>query len=449
MSLPGRCLALLAALALLLGPVSALYKPGGVVEMLEPRNFKKYIKESKGVWLVEFYAPWCGHCQNLVPEYEKAARALLGVVNVGAVDADAHRELAAPYDVRGFPTIKLLYTNKKGEIKSIDYNGGRTAKDMVAWAMGKATSLVQKRLSGGSGSGSGSAGGSGGDGGGSGFYSGTDVVELTPQKYAKAVESSDPWFIEFYAPWCGHCKALKPAWTEAARALKGRVKVGALNCDEHKAACDIAGVQGFPTIKFYGQNKDVPEDYNGARDAPAIIEFAETRAAALVKPPEPTELTSQAVFDETCGGQHPQGERQLCFIAFLPNILDTRADGRYGYIEMLKEVARRHPTRPYALLWAEGAKQPAVEQSLEVGGFGYPALVAYSPKRKAFAIHKGAVDPPGVLEFVDRVSKGFAQVVPLSGRGLGSVADVAPWDGGDGEEVLDEEIPLEELFGDE
>jgi protein disulfide-isomerase A6 len=58
------------------------------VEVLTTANFNKMVLDSDEIWLVEFYAPWCGHCKNLEPQWEKAAKILKGVVRVGAVNAD-------------------------------------------------------------------------------------------------------------------------------------------------------------------------------------------------------------------------------------------------------------------------------------------------------------------------------------------------------------------------
>ena len=62
--------------------------------------------------MVEFYAPWCGHCKSLAPEYEKAARALKGIINIGAVDMTTDQAVGAPFNIQGFPTIKLFGANK-------------------------------------------------------------------------------------------------------------------------------------------------------------------------------------------------------------------------------------------------------------------------------------------------------------------------------------------------
>ena len=80
-------------LVVTLSSVQALYtKSSGVVELTD-NNFDNRVKDSDGVWIVEFYAPWCGHCQQLAPEYQKAAKALKGIINVGGIDCDVHKSL--------------------------------------------------------------------------------------------------------------------------------------------------------------------------------------------------------------------------------------------------------------------------------------------------------------------------------------------------------------------
>lgn len=77
--------------------------------VLNERNFSGFIESNKYV-MVEFYAPWCGHCKALAPEYAAAATELKGAADIekvalAKVDATKESELAEQYEVQGFPTV--------------------------------------------------------------------------------------------------------------------------------------------------------------------------------------------------------------------------------------------------------------------------------------------------------------------------------------------------------
>jgi len=89
------------------------------------------MQRDKGLWLVEFYAPWCGHCQKLAPEWKKAADSLKGVAKVSAVNCEDSKDICERHGVASYPTIKAF---RRGADLGKFQGGQRRAADIVAWA---------------------------------------------------------------------------------------------------------------------------------------------------------------------------------------------------------------------------------------------------------------------------------------------------------------------------
>ena len=109
------------------------------------------------------------------------------------------------------------------------------------------------------------------------------------------------WLVEFFAPWCGHCKNLEPHWKKAASELKGKVKLGAVDATVHQQLASQFGVQGYPTIKYFPAGpKSGPEEYDGGRTADDIISWAMDKHGQSIPPPELVQITKQANLETEC-----------------------------------------------------------------------------------------------------------------------------------------------------
>ena len=109
------------------------------VWVLTDSNFEEALTLQPNL-LVEFYAPWCGHCKKLAPEYSKAAQRLLKnnpPVRIAKVDATENSGLAQRFNIEGYPTLKYFV-----EKSPTEYGGGRTEDSIVSFILKKVNPSV-------------------------------------------------------------------------------------------------------------------------------------------------------------------------------------------------------------------------------------------------------------------------------------------------------------------
>ncbi|KAK1779496.1 hypothetical protein QBC45DRAFT_135476 [Copromyces sp. CBS 386.78] len=145
---PTLCALAVGILSALPGAQAGLYTKKSPVLQVDGKDYDRLIAKSNQTTIIEFYAPWCGHCQNLKPAYEKAAKNLEGLAKVAAVncDDDANKPFCGSMGVQGFPTLKIVRPGKKAGSKPVvdDYQGQRTASAIVDAVVSRINNHVVK-----------------------------------------------------------------------------------------------------------------------------------------------------------------------------------------------------------------------------------------------------------------------------------------------------------------
>jgi protein disulfide-isomerase A6 len=135
------------------------------------------------------------------------------------------------------------------------------------------------------------------------------VLDLIPKNFDKVVlQSGKPTLVEFFAPWCGHCKTLAPVYEELAQAFEfasDKVQIAKVDADAEKDLGKKFGVQGFPTLKWFDGTSDVPVDYNGGRDFDSLASFISEKTGIKPKkkwaPPSQVQMLHDHSFSDFVG----------------------------------------------------------------------------------------------------------------------------------------------------
>jgi len=206
-------------------------------------------------------------------------------------------------------------------------------------------------------------------------------------------------YFRFYAPWCGHCQSLKPAYEKAAKSLDGIAKVAAVNCDEeeNKAFCGSMDVKGFPTLKIVRPGKKAGrptvEDYQGPRTAKGIVESVKDKIPSHVK----------RVTDKDLDGWLTENNSSAKAILFSEKGVTSA---------LLKAVA-------IDFLGSISVAQIRSKEAAAVSTFGvtsYPALVLLPGGTKDPVVYSGEMKKAAIVDFLSQAATPNPDPAPASSK---------------------------------
>ncbi|KAF2071466.1 hypothetical protein CYY_007219 [Polysphondylium violaceum] len=363
------------------------------VVTLTTKNFASQVFGSEHIWMVEFYAPWCGHCKSLKPEYEKAAKNLKGLVRVGAVNCDeqANKELCSNYQIQGFPTIKyfpskLVPAKAKGTFHKVpeDYQKGRTAKDIIDFALSKLPSFVTK-------------------------VTDEKSVEkfITSTTTAKALLFTDkPKTSNLY-------KALSVDFHNDIALAEGKSLA--------ESILEKFQVTSFPTLLvFPSDDQSQFTKYEGKLEHESLFKFLskyqtkgndkqqqQEPAEQQKAPAEPTldyalEIKDKDTFDKHCG-------KGVCLVTLFDLQSEDDKESNQQKIQLLNDLAKKNAGR-IKIVWADGSIQSNFVKQLDLAGL--PSVFVLNGNKSKYIKYLGSFTEKNVQEFISNLNKKTAVDLP-------------------------------------
>eukprot|EP00794_Sanderia_malayensis_P012288 gene12288-13553_t len=240
-------------------------------------QYERVMKE--GLRFVNFYAPWCKHCQRLAPIWKRLSQELQHNkdIQIVKVNCDEEKEICNLNNVNAYPSLIMFHQG----MQVIHYQGDHSFDELLSFARQMIHKyVVAMRYTIGDGPNQPVAENqdsfdsdpiSAHDAPDTAF---NEVITLGQDTFDLAVDSGKT-FVYFFAPWCKYCKEFTPIWEQLANKVieKGlMIKIAKVDCTKEGTLCNQLGVTAFPTITLF-KSRFNTEPYKGNRNIEDLYRF--------------------------------------------------------------------------------------------------------------------------------------------------------------------------------